>query len=358
MATIECFKNSEKSAASEALPQARTYAVSLPIVTTDSRGGCLAPAEAQSRERAARARAQRLLDLRIDFVDDPTFASQPQEHGLESLAAAHHPKRIELGAQSLLLGGSRGKIRGELAAAIDAQAESRRVLSSEEESSLFRRMNYAKHRACRLRQSLDVDSPSLPLMDAIEAWLDEATELRNYLVQFNLPLVVSIVKRFLDGANRYDELVSEGSSTLLRAVERFDAARGNRFSTYATHAVQRCFYKLYVRRAKKRELPVGVALEELDVSHVVRAASRGEERRMIDTYSSLDHMVSRLQERDRYIIRARYGFSQHSQAHTLQRLADELGISKERVRQLEQRALRRLREMAEAGEAELEASLS
>ena len=74
-------------------------------------------------------------------------------------------------------------------------------------------------------------------LDEIEHDLEEATAIKNQIVRANLRLVVSIAKRHLGPHNDLFERVSDGNYALIRAVDRFDYARGNKFSTYATWAI-------------------------------------------------------------------------------------------------------------------------
>jgi hypothetical protein len=76
----------------------------------------------------------------------------------------------------------------------------------------------------------------------IVGWVDFAliTCWDNYGVNFK----TTVAKKFVDATYSFDELVSEGNVALMRAVEKFNFALGNRFSTYATYAIQRHFFRL------------------------------------------------------------------------------------------------------------------
>jgi len=126
------------------------------------------------------------------------------------------------------------------------------LLSKEEERYLFYRMNYAKFVAEGLWMKRSRRRRCV--LDQMESLLDEATRIRNRIVESNLRLVVSIAKHFADSTAPLDERVSEAILPLIRAVELFDISRGYCFSTYATNAIRNVFLRT------AREQPGGAAI--------------------------------------------------------------------------------------------------
>jgi RNA polymerase sigma factor (sigma-70 family) len=218
-----------------------------------------------------------------------------------------------------------------------------RVLTAEQEVALFRAMNAAKYRANRLRKMLSLREPSEEMMDDIERLLSQACELRNRLVRVFLKLGAALARRYASPEFPWDELSSEANLTLLRAVERFDCQRGCRFSTYATHAVRRNLMRYLTHRRRQRQAIV--SLGELDTVDCGRW-TWDYERQMADATTRLDDLLERLEPRDQFILRRRFGLAGSCRGQSLQRIADELGVSRERVRQLECRATDRLRAVA------------
>jgi RNA polymerase primary sigma factor len=145
-------------------------------------------------------------------------------------------------------------------------------------------------------------------------------------------------------------MLSDGIFTLMQAVEKFDYDRGFRFSTYAYRSVARNAYRT-VTTARKEEARFTRDAEAwaFEQEHDQSASSLSDQ-----VWGNLREltasMLDQLDRREQFIIRSRYALGAHRKVRTFQCLADKLGVSKERVRQLEQRAVSKLRKLA----AELE----
>lgn len=220
------------------------------------------------------------------------------------------------------------------------------LLKPEQEAMLFRRMNFLMHQAAKHRSLLQTKRPSKARLKLIERLVLLSEWHRDRLVEANLRLVISIVKKFVNTNNSFDELLSEGIVGLMRAVEKFDYERGFRFSTYATQVVRRNSYRTVVTNQQDRQkVASGLQDMDIDVSDEERVSAISE-KRWHELRAHLGEMLDELDRREKLIIRARFSLGSHRRVHTLQSLADRLGISKERVRQLERRALEKLQEMA------------
>jgi RNA polymerase primary sigma factor len=219
------------------------------------------------------------------------------------------------------------------------------LLSAAEERELFRRMNYLKFRANTLRATIDPEKVDVEKLELAEGLLAEATEIRNQIVQANTRLVMSIVKKFVTPQYSFDDMLSEGIETLLGAVEKFDYDRGFRFSTYAYRSVARSAYRTIKNRQKDQSRFTTSGDEVLDVSDEGNAGLFNEH-----TWESfrgvIGKLLGQLDRREQFIIRGRYTLGDEQKKRTFQSLANELGVSKERARQLEQRAMKKLRSMA------------
>ena len=130
------------------------------------------------------------------------------------------------------------------------------LLTFEQEQDLFRRFNYVKHKAARLIKKLEPEEAREDELDIVRGWLAQADEFKQRIVQANLRLVVSIARKHVAATSDFFEVVSDGNMSLLRAVDKFDYARGNKFSTYASWAIM----KNYAARSRKSTITTGVTL--------------------------------------------------------------------------------------------------
>lgn len=220
------------------------------------------------------------------------------------------------------------------------------LLTPEQERMLFERMNFLRYQAAQVRAKLNAFRPSPVQMELVERLLWLADWHRDRIVEANLRLVFSIVKKFVNQQNAFDDLLSDGIVAMMRATDKFDFGRGFRFSTYATQVVRRDAYRGVVQKQDERQkVSSGLQDMEFDFSDENRTSGMSEQR-WHGLRSYLADMLGELDRREKLIIRARFALGSHCRVQTLQSLADRLGVSKERVRQLEKRAMEKLSAMA------------
>ncbi|MBN2561078.1 MAG: sigma-70 family RNA polymerase sigma factor [Phycisphaerae bacterium] len=222
------------------------------------------------------------------------------------------------------------------------------LLGTEEERRLFRRMNFLLHQAEILRQQLPSDPAAVKAsaIGEIDDLVQRAGEIKNRIIQANLRLVVSIAKRHLRGAGSTSlfELISDGNVALMRAAEKFDYAKGFKFSTYASWAIKRTFARSIPdelchagRFQTGHDELLSIARDHRGMENVTEA----------DTEDTPQIAVARslrlLDRRERSIVEHHFGLADGGTAKTLDEIGRHFGISKERVRQIEQRALKKLR---------------
>lgn len=218
------------------------------------------------------------------------------------------------------------------------------LLDHTDERELFRWMNYYKFRANALRSRLD-RYPELA--EEVEECIARGERLRNYIIQANTRLVLSIARKFADARNGFDDLLSQGVASLMHAVEKFDFDRGYRFSTYATCAVRRDLYRLVMGRKKDLQRFATGTAEHLDACSDIRAPIDPNAEADWKTLSrGVGEILGELDEREEFIVKRRYGLEGSGKKVSYSTLGRELGISKERVRQLANRAMEKLREAA------------
>ncbi|MFO0898048.1 MAG: sigma-70 family RNA polymerase sigma factor [Pirellulales bacterium] len=287
-----------------------------------------------------RLRAAALVALEIEYIASPEFGDAQRVVEIE--ADRGLPADFALRESDAGLRKARKNLPPYLASLFTT-----RLLPADEERRLFRRMNYAKFKADQLRQELNPRRARRAVVEEIEALVDEAEQIRGLLIRANLRLVVSIAKRFVDSSNTFYELVSDGNISLIRAVEKFDYYLGNRFSTYATYAVRRNFFRTVIKRREDRQRCPLADEELLATAAPVDDPETLGEKQVLDLRHRLAGLLHRLNDRERSVVQARFGFGGDGRLKTFQQLGDEFGVCKERVRQIQVRAMEKLRLLAE-----------
>jgi RNA polymerase primary sigma factor len=250
----------------------------------------------------------------------------------------------------------------------------------------------------RLRQS---ESLTAAEVEQLEAQINHGREARRRLIEANLRLVVSIARRYMNRGIALGDLIQEGNLGLLRAVEKFDYHRGFKFSTYATWWIRQAISRALADHARTIRIPVHMVeninrmtramsrlQQELGREPTVEEISQAvelppervremiamlpqpmsidtplgddqdsqladfiEDENAVDLEDSAQRMLLRdqvqmvldsLSGRERRVIELRYGLD-GAPDRTLSEIGDALGVTRERIRQIEAKALRKLR---------------
>lgn len=218
------------------------------------------------------------------------------------------------------------------------------VLNREQEIELFRRYNFLKFLVCQERHRLKLSKVSATLLSQLEGYLDQAEDIRKLLVEANLRLVVSIAGKHTSDDASFLELVSKGNFALIQAVEEFDYTKGFRFSRRASLNIAKEYAKVSGRSteltAKRAASLASIQRDLRETTADVLAIER--------TRHDLAEVIrEELDEREQYVILHHFGLigsSIRKNTKTLKQIGDELGLTKERIRQIELTALQKLRQ--------------
>jgi RNA polymerase sigma factor (sigma-70 family) len=226
------------------------------------------------------------------------------------------------------------------------------LLTREQEYHLFRKFNYLKHKATMLREKLDPAHARTSVMDEIEQLYDQAVKVKNEIVQANLRLVVSIAKRHVSGSEDFFALVSDGNMSLIRAAEKFDFSRGNKFSTYASWAIMKNFARSIPDEKRNRERYMTGHEDVFEAKPDVRTDEQEVVAQAEMAREYVNELLEGLDPRTQDVIRMRNGLD-GSEEMTLEQIGQHFGITKERVRQINVRGMKQLRERAQAEKVNL-----
>ncbi|RLC65884.1 MAG: RNA polymerase subunit sigma [Chloroflexi bacterium] len=271
------------------------------------------------------------------------------------------------------------------------------LLTREEEIELAKRLE----RGRKARAQLDRNGHDPQERERLKRLIEEGEEARRHLIEANTRLVVSIAKKYRGQGMPFLDLIQAGNVGLIRAVDKYDYRRGTKFSTHATWWIRQAVTRTLNQQGRIIRIPVHMGdrirrlhrtaqkleqdigrpptpeeiAEEVDltpdeVRWLLRVSRRpvsldrpvGEEKDSElgdfiedeDTplptqraelhllRENLEEMLTNLSPREVRILRLRFGL-QGEKAHTLREVGEKLGVSRERVRQIEAAALRKLR---------------
>ena len=226
------------------------------------------------------------------------------------------------------------------------------LLTAAQERVLFLKFNYARFRMRSIQIELDGRRPNLTTAREILRWHAAAENFREQIAETNLALVLAMAKRIRIMDGEFADLVSEGNMALMRSVDKFDCGRGFKFSTYACRAILKAFSRHGMKSTRHRQrFPTDFdpAFEKSDFVETRRAeqiADSAEEVRHI-----MDKNCAELTSVERTVILHRFGIGASPQAPplTLEQVGQMIGVTKERVRQIQNKALAKLREVIDSG---------
>ena len=215
------------------------------------------------------------------------------------------------------------------------------IQKRETEKALFVWMNAAKYMVMRLVGELPKRYPPVGQLRKIAAWQRDAAEVRDVLLVTNQALIRTVMKRHLIPQADYDCVRQQATIALCSAVDRFNGAAGFKFSTYAYKAVQRSIQRQMGRESLRPDTAYGGESDILDSVQPLNDGGTVDVDGRVDLDSVLHNGGAGLSDRERTVICRRFGIGHRPQ--TFRELAGEIGVCRERVRQIETKALKKLR---------------
>jgi RNA polymerase primary sigma factor len=225
------------------------------------------------------------------------------------------------------------------------------TLGAAEEKLLFNRYNFARLRVCQIIEAHAGRRLSNKAARELLQWGRRALQLRADIIQFNVPLVLSMAKRSRLSGLDFNEMVSEGNFALMRSVEKFDASRGFKFSTYACRAILKSFSRVAMKLGRYRGLFPVELNTELEKGDFVESRRQTMEQDCLEELRQiLASNLADLTDVERTVIRERFALGTadvQRTSKTLEQVGAMIGVTKERVRQIQNKALDKIRHTLE-----------
>jgi RNA polymerase sigma factor (sigma-70 family) len=288
--------------------------------------------------RTMRDQVAQLLDENFAYMDSPTFRHKYVEKELFT----------EDAQKELPLTSWYQPTRDDVA---DLPGSPPQLMKGPEERLMFLRFNYCKKRLLHLQKQIRKLGLTLGRAKEFLEWHRRFEHYREYLVRTNLALVLAMAKRTRLGDVDFAEVVSEGNMALLRAVDKFSVDRGFKFSTYACRAILKAFSRTAMKASKHRtRFPVEFEpdLEKSDWAD--RRRDQIEDDCIDELKAIVDRNLADLSSVEETVIRRRFNWQQQEESPlTLEEVGKIIGVTKERVRQIQNKALTKIRSVMEDG---------
>jgi len=229
------------------------------------------------------------------------------------------------------------------------------LLTREQEYHLFKKMNYFKYKAKLLKIKLNPKRLlSASRIEEIDSYLTQAAEIRNQIANSNFRLATQILRKDINhfsDPNLTEGFLSDAYLDVLKAVDYFDYNLGNKFSTYCTWVIKKNFFRavknhqrlMDTQRSVGDQSQIELGSYEEDNSDIEDQETKVILRNLIKRTSKNCNV--RDARRQIYILEHYFGLG-GKEKHTLEQISVNLGITKERVRQLKEKFLKSMRESA------------
>lgn len=287
----------------------------------------------------------RILSEEQDFIDSPAFYEEDAERKIYDEAPPipkpdttwYHPVMDDLSGRTRTM-----------------KTAQQVILTGAQEKVLFHQFNYSRYRIWKLQQEIWATTSRKPTPEEgadVLRWHRKAELIREQIANTNLALVLAMAKRTRMSEVDFADLVSEGNMALLRAVDKFDAGRGYKFSTYACRAILKAFSRQGMKLSKYRQRFPTDFDPKLERSNFLETKRATLEK---DAAEEVKRIVlgnrAELTEVERTVIEHRFGLEsgELDKPMTLEQVGQIIGVTKERVRQIQNKAMEKIRIELEA----------
>lgn len=224
------------------------------------------------------------------------------------------------------------------------------TLGLPEEQTLFLQYNYSRCRVGQIRKQL-LRKAKWDKKLVLEMLTHNQNQLmyRSKIVTVNMGLVLSMAKRVVYTGVEFTDLISEGSMALLRATEKFDCSRGLKFSTYACRAI----FKAFSRAAKQTYRYRNVFPTQWDTTlekddQLERRREEHQSNCVDEVRAIVENNLAELSSTEMSVVKLRFSLGKAEvKPLTLKQVGEKLGLTKERIRQIQNKALSKLKVVAE-----------
>ncbi|MEM8781961.1 MAG: sigma-70 family RNA polymerase sigma factor [Planctomycetota bacterium] len=233
-----------------------------------------------------------------------------------------------------------------------------KTMTAAEERVIFAQYNYCRFRVATIREDL-VHEPN-PDADRVRTMLDwhrKARAYREQIAGLNLALVLAMAKRVRGFDNDFTEMISEGNMALLRSVDKFDITRGFKFSTYACRAILKAFSRQGIKHTKYKTMFPTDFDPKYEKSNWQEEKNAEHENDLVDELKRILHNnKAELSPIERGVIEKRFAVGDEPKLDskgqpkplTLEQVGRSIGVTKERVRQIQNKALEKIRQQIES----------
>ncbi len=293
------------------------------------------------------ATLKRILNGKCDYVDNEIFSKPDAQQRLLAEVSQiaqpdtswYHPLMDKITDLSRVGGKKMGTV----------------LLTAAQERSLFMQFNYCRYRVSGLRKQIGEDPVDPRLGREILGWFRQAEAYRDQIAQTNLALVLAMAKRTRMNDVDFADLVSEGNMALLRAADKFDVARGFKFSTYACRAILKSFSRMGVTHSRYRQLfPTDFDPKYEKSDYTTRKRAEHEEDCVDEVRQIVNQNRADLTDIEQSVIVHRFALGKAQKKNqpepkplTLEQVGRVIGVTKERVRQIQNKALDKIRQSLE-----------